>query len=310
VPSIALKRLRSRIFQQVWSVGIHAGPSPLALRPTSPGPVLTGASVTDLRARFVADPFLLRAGGSWFMFFEVMPARPAPQRGAIGLATSPDGLRWSYQRIVLAEPHHLSYPCVLEWDSDLYMVPESSAAGAVRLYRADPFPHRWRPVAELLRGPGLVDASPFRHGGRWWMLAADAAGYRQDTLRLFGAAALTGPWREHPRSPVVRGDARLARPAGRVVSLEGRLLRFAQDCRRAYGAAVSAVEITRLDERDYREVEVEGNPVLAGSGDGWSRDGMHHLDPVRLDAGGWLACVDGWRERVRSPAEMLSTGRG
>lgn len=309
MPSIALQRLRSRIFRQEWSIGIRTGPSPMALAERGLEPVLTGASVTDLAAGSVADPFLLRAGGTWYMFFEVVPAAPAPGRGVIGLATSEDGLRWSYQRIVLAEPFHLSYPHVLEWRSDFYMVPESAEAGTVRLYRADPFPTRWRPVAELLRGPGLVDASPFRHGGRWWMLVGDSAGYLQDTLRLFGADALAGPWREHACSPVVRGNARLARPAGRVISLDGRLLRFGQDCRRAYGSAVCALEITRLDGGGYQEVVLPGNPLLAGSGCRWSRDGMHHLDPVPWEGGGWLACVDGWRERLRGPGEVLSLRR-
>jgi len=80
------------------------------------------------------------------------------------------GLRWDYQRSVLAEPFHLSYPHVFEWNSDFYMIPESYQAGAVRLYRAEEFPFRWGFVANLLEGPVFLDSSVFRHDGRWWML--------------------------------------------------------------------------------------------------------------------------------------------
>ena len=38
--------------------------------------------------------------------------------------------------IVLAEPFHLSYPYVFEWQGSHYMIPESGAAKSVRLYRA------------------------------------------------------------------------------------------------------------------------------------------------------------------------------
>src|SRR4051812_33273086 len=98
-----------------WSIGIYAGKSPLQLAP-APGagnPVISAASVTDVPARFVADPFMLRENSLWHMFFEVLNDRN--DRGEIGLATSPDGLTWQYRQIVLAEPFHLSYPYVFRW---------------------------------------------------------------------------------------------------------------------------------------------------------------------------------------------------
>jgi hypothetical protein len=147
--------------------------------------------------------------------------------------------------------------------------------------------------------PGaLVDSSPFEHGGRWWMLAQSTSDPGYGTLRLFHAPALAGDWAEHPDSPVIEGDPRIARPAGRVLRFDGRLFRFAQDCRDGYGMRVTAMEIVRLDVAGYEEVECPGNPVLHGSGrPGWNRSGMHHLDAHQLSSGGWIACVDGWTNR-------------
>ena len=290
------------------SIGIYSGASPLALGAPAGlrNPVVTRQDVTDMLASFVADPFMIQVDGTWHLYFEAMRVSglgAGQRKGEISVATSPDGLRWTYQRSVLAEPFHLSYPYVFEWNSDHYMIPESYQAGAVRLYRADPFPFRWVHDTTLLEGPVFLDSSVFRHDGRWWLLTETSPTRRNDTLRLFHAGDLRGPWAEHPMSPVVRDDRRIARPAGRVISTSGRLLRFAQDCSQDYGAGVSAFEITRLSERTYQEVECQPSPILRGSGSGWNEGGMHQVDPHELGDGRWLACVDGW-SNVKGPRQL------
>ena len=294
-----MKRVLPLALVKDVSIGIFTGPSPLTVAAPEAiaNPVVTRLDVTDMLASFVADPFMLRVDGTWHMFFEaarVTGLRAGERKGEIALATSRDGVRWAYQRSVLSEPFHLSYPYVFEWHSDIYMIPESYQAGAIRLYRAAPFPFRWLFVATLLTGPVFLDSSVFRHDGRWWMLTETSPGRRNDTLRLFHAAELHGPWAEHPRSPIVDGNPRISRPAGRVLSLPGRLLRFAQDCSSDYGTCVRAFEITRLTPRDYEEVACGRGPLLAGSGHGWNQSGMHHLDAHEREDGTWMACADGW----------------
>jgi hypothetical protein len=71
-----------------------------------------------------------------------------------------------------------------------------------------------------------------------------------------------------------------------------------------YGSSVSALEIAELSPDRYREIEVEGNPILSASGRGWNREGMHQIDPHLLEDGSWMACVDGWSYRLRRPREI------
>jgi hypothetical protein len=279
--------------RDVWSISIYRGADPLSLLPHPEvvrHPVLTAADVTDVKAEFVADPFIVRQGADWHMFFETLVS--SSRRGVISLAVSADGQRWRYDSVVLREPFHLSYPYVFAWKGEWYMVPESAEARAVYLYRAVEFPRRWQRVAELLSGR-YYDASLLRHADRWWLFAFEAGA----SLTLHHAEALEGPWQIHPRSPVVKGDIRTARPAGRLITHEGSIIRYAQDGYPRYGSSVRAFRVDELSAQSYREHEVPGGPVAAGSGKGWNAAGMHHIDPQRLDAGSWVACVDGNRQR-------------
>src|SRR5712691_1072904 len=275
----------------MWSIGIYTGESPLDLSPAAGvvNPILTRENAQDVPARFVADPFMVRRVGAWYMFFEVF--NQATDRGEIGLATSSDGLEWTYRQIVLAEPFHLSYPYVFEWQGHCYMLPETLAAQAVRLYRAETFPTRWSCVASLVEG-SCADPSIFQRDDKWWMFACTTP-YQHDTLRLYFANELFGSWREHPANPIVSGNKHNARPAGRVLTFEGKLVRFSQDCVPVYGTQVRAFEIQKLTTTGYVEEEVRCSPVLTASGIGWNAAGMHHLDAHHCEDGSWIACVDG-----------------
>ncbi len=282
---------------QQWSIGIYVGESPFAFR--SPdnisNPVLTHADVSDVPAMFVADPFMLRGKHAWYMFFEVMNRQSGSGKGDIGLATSDDGLKWTYQQIVLTEPFHLSYPYVFEWANDYYMIPETYKANSIRLYKAVDFPTKWSFVETLLDGRDFVDSCIFQINDMWWLLTGHGTPpFRADVLRLYYADDPLGPWLEHPASPLIEGNPHIARPAGRVLVFNNRVIRYTQDCDPDYGTLVRAFEITELTTTSYREQEVDGNPVLTASGAGWNQSGMHHIDPHPLDGGRWMACVDGF----------------
>ena len=289
-PSIRTPRSTDATRPWRWSIAIYAGDSPLRLTP-APGartPVLTAEDVTDVPARFVADPFMVQVDGVWHMFFEVLNNQP--NKGEIGHATSHDGIAWHYQRIVLEEPFHLSYPYVFQWNGDFYMTPETLGANAACLYRATRFPDKWMLEKEMLPGQH-ADPSIFSFASRWWLFTCPNP-YQHDTLGLYSAASPVDDWMEHPSSPIISGDKTMARPAGRVLEFDGKLVRFAQDCYPTYGRQVRAFEIAELTATTYREREAAAAPVLTQSTSGWNVSGMHHVDAHRVDDR-WLACVDG-----------------
>jgi hypothetical protein len=280
----------------MWSIGITSGNSPFDIWPPAGvrNPVLTNRDVCDVSAKFIADPFMIQAGRLWHMFFEVLNGETG--KGEIGLATSHNGFDWAYQQIILAEAFHLSYPYVFEWKGEYYMVPETLKAQAASLYKARSFPTEWAYLGPLVKGD-CADPSIFYFDHRWWMFACSLP-YQHDELRLYSAKDLMGRWEEHPKSPIVTGDKQKARPAGRVIVFDNKIIRFAQDCVPAYGTQVRAFEISRLTTTDYVEAEHPSSPILTASGSGWNGLGMHHIDPHLLPSGRWIACVDGFSKAL------------
>jgi hypothetical protein len=256
-------------------------------------PVLTRNDVSDIKAKFVADPFVLRKDHVWYMFFEVFNEQT--RKGEIGLAMSKDQVSWLYQKIVLAEPFHLSYPYVFEWMGEYFLIPETGQIGSLRLYRAKKFPTEWSFVKTLLDGGLFLDPSLFHFNQKWWLFAETNAEHKYDTLCLYYADSLLGPWYEHKTNPIVKGNPHIARPAGRILCYDDKIFRYAQDCYPEYGTKVQAFEITELTTDRYSEHPVDYNPILAATDMSWNKFGMHHIDLHRLDDSQWMACVDGWR---------------
>jgi hypothetical protein len=117
-----------------------------------------------------------------------------------------------------------------------------------------------------------------------------------------------GPWLEHPKSPIIQGNARIARPAGRVQVDTDRVIRYAQNSVPYYGTDVRAFEITELTCTSYREREVDNNPILKPSGRGWNACGMHQIDPHLISGGQWIAAVDGWLSESILTASATNRG--
>jgi hypothetical protein len=256
-------------------------------------------NVPDPGIRFLADPFPVVWKGETWVFVEDFEHRT--QKGIISaIPFGADGPMGSPQP-VLETPWHLSYPFIIADGGEIWMIPESSAGRTVRLYRADPFPGRWVEEAVLLDDIEAADATIVRHGGRYWMFAVtrDGAGAPSDTLSLFMADRLIGPWRPHPANPVLI-DASAARPAGNMVYRDGRLWRPVQDCRVGYGRALGLAEVTRLDEERFSQTV---HTVLR-PGTNWPGRRIHTLNRA-----GSLECIDGSSLALKTPGLLLQNSK-
>lgn len=170
-----------------WSIGVFYGDSPFSLKPIESmnvwnnksaswpvaNPVVTCGSVTDFGfpSNFVADPFLYIQGDVLYLFFETKNA--ITMQGDIGVARSIDnGASWEQMGVVMDEEWHLSYPYVFDYNGQIYMMPEGSKKGDLRLYRAVDFPLKWELEKVILKRP-LIDTFIMEYESRYWLFGSD-----------------------------------------------------------------------------------------------------------------------------------------
>jgi hypothetical protein len=199
-----------------------------------------------------ADPFLWKRDGRNYVFFEQY--RFDRRKGVISCLEIDRSGNPGPPRVALERDYHLSYPFIFEWQGQTYLLPETSANRTVELYRAVEFPHQWELDRVLMQDVTLTDATMLQHAGRFWLFASPQGQPHSmnDELNLYFADSPLGPWTPHPRNPVV-ADVRRARPAGRLLRVNGGLFRPAQDCSVRYGYALSFQRIDVLTETAYEE---------------------------------------------------------
>jgi len=208
---------------------------------------------------FWADPFLVTIKNRLWLVFEALPFSTG--KGNISaMELTPDGKPKSPPQVVLDEPWHLSYPFLYTENNQTYMIPDASMSRQLYLYRCSDDPLHWERLAPLISDQCLADATLIRHQGKLWMFAShgDRGASMDDTLHIYMADQLTGPWKAHSLNPV-KIDARSARPAGNMwISPSGDLHRVAQDCSTVYGGATVCTRIVKLSESEFEEEIIEG----------------------------------------------------
>jgi len=208
------------------------------------------------RGHFWADPFLHEHKGKQYLFFEDYSY--ATGKAVLSVAElTKDGLA-SPPTPVLKEKFHLSYPHIFEYNNTLYMIPETRAAGQIRLYKCTEFPYRWEFHTVLFDNVSASDSTVFQHDGRWWMFSYFASNNGKESgaaLHAFYSDTPLEGWKPHPHNPISM-DIHTERPAGNVFTQNGKLYRPAQ-IGIEYGWGIAICEITTLSPEHYAEKIVE-----------------------------------------------------
>ncbi|MQL92100.1 hypothetical protein Taro_024715 [Colocasia esculenta] len=333
-----------------WSIGVFYGESPFSLKPIESGvrrssecflnssftmnqwnvwrnrssawpvanPVFTCASASDagFPSNFVADPFLFidhcfLQGKLMYLFFETKNS--ITEQGDLGVAKSSDnGSTWQPLGIVLDEEWHLSYPFVFRYHGQIYLMPEGSKKGDLRLYRAVDFPLKWVLEKVILDKP-LIDSFIVDYQGMYWLFGSDFRGSgikKNGELEIWYSHSPFGPWKPHKQNPVHNIDKSLgARNAGRPFTYNGSLYRPGQDCGETYGRRVRLFKILVLTTDEYKEVEVTLGVEESKKGrNAWNGARYHQLDVQQLTSGEWIAVMDGDRVPSGDSVHRLIVG--
>jgi hypothetical protein len=282
--------------RNVWCIGRARIDIPkMRLVGPSKSPIIAAENLASRDIAFVADPFRAAVKGTTYVFAEAW-SRSA-QRGRIAVFRLNVLSQVVESSIVLAEPFHLSYPCVFKQGGEYYMLPEAWESGLLILYKARTFPWDWERFRILLE-LDYADPQIFFHDNAWYIFLNTDPLTNANTS-VFWAESLLREWHPHPQNPIFSGDPLRARSAGPLIRRRGRIFRFSQDCRQQYGHCVFASEIIELSPSSIRTIPVG---LVELDRPEWARNAFHHVD-VFIENGVHYALFDGYTGVIEPQAQ-------
>jgi hypothetical protein len=227
-----------------------------------------------LGKNFVADPFIWSNGGNSYCFFEYLDSTKNLGR-ICAISLSPDSQGEIIE--VLEEPFHLSFPYIFEYENEIFMCPESSAAREIRIYKCEEFPHKWRFHKTIMKDVNAADAVLFPWDESWWLLTSiDLAeiGDHSTFLNAYKSSSpLSDDWTPHRSNPI-RTSAQLSRNAGLILENKS-VIRISQS--QGFNSYGRSIRMSRIETLDLDNFE-EGTDFNVSELEKFSRFGLHHLD--------------------------------
>ena len=202
---------------------------------------------------FLADPFVIYRNGSHYCFVEDYDL--IKKKGSISVYKLSPGTSCKIG-IALIEEFHLSYPYLFEFNDDLYMCPETSEKGEIRLYKCIDFPLKWVFHKTIMKDVSAADTAIFAHEDKWWMftnLDRSSVGDHSSQLHLYyGPNPLTDDWIPHEKNPVIF-DSLKGRNGGLIKDMNSIYRVYQRQGFDFYGEAFGVAKIDKLTTSEYSE---------------------------------------------------------
>lgn len=236
-------RLNQLFFADKWNIGyIKQSPGDFVARKGFSSKIHW---LTEDRADYCADPFILNRNGTDYIYYEHLN-----HWDGLGKIYQINNFDFRTKKKVsgLYRNVHLSYPYVFMDGNDCYCIPETARANEIGLYCIEGENlTNFKKKKVLVADGAYVDSSMVKYNGKYWLITT-----RRNTsdLYIFYADSLEDEFKSHPMNPVVHTDKSF-RSGGTLFTVDGVLYRPVQNCALRYGGSLIINKITRLTEEEY-----------------------------------------------------------
>lgn len=276
------KAFKSLFYTDYWNIGIAHGPIREFLNPEVLPEVKWFPNLP--KYRFMADPFGMYFKDELYVIYEDFLFDQG-----IGKIASFRFHKDSFieNNIVIDEKFHMSYPFLLEYDEEIYCIPETYQKNQVCLYKAVNFPNTWKLEKVLIDDYAGIDNTVFNYEDTWYLFSTNKNAGPHHNLNIHYSNSIFGPWQAHPKNPV-KTDIRSARPAGNMFIHNGRLFRPSMD----YSEKVEGrIVINRIENLTPNEFNERSHTIINPFQNTYYADKVHTLSQV-----GPYTLVDGAKE--------------
>lgn len=156
---------------------------------------------------------------------------------------------------VIEEDYHLSFPFILNYNNNIYCIPESFEKNQIRLYKFDESNKKFQFVKPLIENIAAVDPILFKHENLWWLFFT-RKNLPSVNLYAYYSENFDGNFIEHKNNPI-KIDIRSSRPAGTPFLYNNKLCRPVQDCAKTYGDKLHITQIEKLSPTEFNEKIIE-----------------------------------------------------
>ena len=204
--------------------------------------------------RFWADPHIIHRGGKYYIYIEEVLYKN--RKGHISLLEMNEDGSYNPPKKIIEHDYHMSYPHIVEYKNDYYMIPETAENETISIYKCVKFPDKWEFHMHLMENIKAYDATLLFKDNLWWLFAnvVESNGISSwDELFIFSSPELLSEnWCAHSKNPVI-SDCRSSRPAGKIFKENGRIYRPSQNSSIRYGYGLKINEIIELNQENYEE---------------------------------------------------------
>lgn len=194
-----------------------------------------------------ADPILINFKMNKYVFMEAFDMKK--QIGRLVVSKYENG-KLEESKIIMKRFFHLSYPCVFEYNDELYMIPETGQCTTLELWKCIGNIYNWKKMATLKNHVRLADTTVFVLNKTVYLIS-----YEEEKEYITHIYMLNMSNYEVNEIEKIKNSSNNKRPAGKFFYYNQKLYRPVQNNIKKYGESVIINEIKSL--RPFREITVK-----------------------------------------------------
>lgn len=195
---------------------------------------------------WAADPFLFEKNGIVYLFVEYTDTKKKKSALAVKKILPVEDYDFT---IIYEFPYHTSYPCIFEWNGEIYIIPETKSAREIVLLKCLEWPLKWKQTAILKTNIDAADCTPFIYENRLCLMI-----YEQNkSIKLSVADLYPEEGKIENIKFLKQYNQKIARPGGKLFYYDNNLIMVRQPGVKFYGEKIQFVKID-LEKFDNEEI--------------------------------------------------------
>lgn len=200
---------------------------------------------------FWADPFGIRVKNKYYIFYEEF--RKKENYGVINCIEMDSEFNVIKNGTVIDEKTHFSFPQIISYCGEKYMLPETCNKQKLSLYICISFPWKWKEEIVLINEP-CVDSILYQKNNFWYLFYSKASDINKGFLRI--NSCLKSKWEDCPEY-LINNNSKNSRNGGQIIELDSESFRISQDCSNIYGEKIGIHKIIEISPEKYSEIPIK-----------------------------------------------------